>query len=136
MRLVLDTNVVVSGLLWRGTPRLLLERARERRVELFTSIPLLAELTETLRRSKFENKVAASLLTVDQIVDGYAALARLVRPEATPRISPDPDDDIVIGTALAARADSIISGDSHLLDLVNFRGIDIVTAAVMVSRIK
>jgi putative PIN family toxin of toxin-antitoxin system len=136
MRLVLDTNVVVSGLLWRGTPRLLLESARERRVELFTSIPLLAELTETLRRSKFENKIAASLLTVDQIVDGYAALARLVRPEATPRISPDPDDDIVIGTALAAKADSIISGDSHLLDLVDFRGIGIVTAAVMVSRIK
>ncbi|HET8637720.1 MAG TPA: putative toxin-antitoxin system toxin component, PIN family [Acidobacteriaceae bacterium] len=136
MRLVLDTNVVVSGLLWHGTPRLLLEGARERRVELFTSIPLLAELTETLRRSKFDNKIAASLLTVDQIVDGYAALARLVRPIVTPRISSDPDDDVVIGTALAAKAESIISGDSHLLELMNFRGIDIVTAAVMVSRIK
>jgi uncharacterized protein len=136
VRLVLDTNVVVSALLWRGTPRLLLESARERRIELFTSIPSLAELTDTLRRSKFENKIAASLLTVDQIVDGYAALARLVRPEATPRIAPDPDDDIVIGTALAAKADSIVSGDSHLLGLVKFREMDILTVAVMVSRIR
>jgi hypothetical protein len=58
-RLVLDTNVVVSALLWGGTPRLLLEAARERRVELFTSTPLLAELTEILNRRQFEKKIAA-----------------------------------------------------------------------------
>ena len=69
MRLVLDTNVVVSALLWGGTPRILLEAARERRIKLFTCTPLLAELTDTLSRRKFEKKIAASLLTVDQIVD-------------------------------------------------------------------
>jgi predicted nucleic acid-binding protein len=46
-------------------------------------------------------------------VDGYAAYASPVRPELTPRIASDPDDDVVLGTALAAKADLIVSGDSH-----------------------
>jgi hypothetical protein len=50
MRLVLDTNVVASAVLWGGVPRLLLQAGREKRVNLFTSIPLLAELTDILGR--------------------------------------------------------------------------------------
>jgi putative PIN family toxin of toxin-antitoxin system len=60
MRLVLDTNVVASALLRSGPPRQLLQAARERRVELFTSTPLLAELTDVLGRPKFAAKIAAS----------------------------------------------------------------------------
>lgn len=52
MRLVLDTNVVASALLWGGVPRLLLRAGREERIELFTSTPLLAELTDILWRRK------------------------------------------------------------------------------------
>ena len=51
MRLVLDTNVVASALLWSGVPRLLLQARREKRVELFTSAALLAELTDILGRA-------------------------------------------------------------------------------------
>ena len=76
MRLVLDTNVVASALLWGGMPRLLLLAARERRVELFTSTPLLAELTDILGRRKFEKKIAASMLSADQLVDRNAELAQ------------------------------------------------------------
>jgi hypothetical protein len=53
MRLVLDTNVVASAVLWGGVPQLLLQAGREKRVNLFTSIPLLAELTDILVRLKF-----------------------------------------------------------------------------------
>ncbi len=72
MRLVLDTNVVASSLLWGGVPRLLLQAARENRVELFTSTPLLAELTNNLGRRKFDKKIAISMLSIDQLVDRYA----------------------------------------------------------------
>lgn len=65
MRLVLDTNVVASALLWGGTPRRLLRAGREKRIELLTSLPLLAELTDILGRRKFEKKIAASMLSVD-----------------------------------------------------------------------
>lgn len=93
MRLVLDTNVVASAMLWGGNPKQLLQARREKRVELFTSVTMLAELTDILARPKFAKKIAASLLTVDQLVDGYSELAQVVRPTPTPRIVADPDDD-------------------------------------------
>lgn len=126
MRLVLDTNVVASAVLWGGMPRLLLQAGRERRVELFTSGALLAELTDILGRRKFDKKIAASTLTVDELVDRYAALAPLVRPAPTPRIAPDPDDDVVIGTALAAKADLVVTGDKLLLSVAEYQGTRIV----------
>ena len=126
MRLVLDTNVVASAVLWGGMPRLLLQAGREKRVELFTSAALLAELTDILGRRKFDKKIAASTLTVDQLVDRYAALAALVRPSPTPRIAPDPDDDVVIGTALAAKADLIVTGDKPLLSVAEYQGVRLV----------
>ena len=87
---------------------------------------MLAELTEILERRKFAPKITASTLTVDQIADRYAALAALVRPLPTSRIASDQDDDMVIGTALAARADLIVTGDKALLSLREYHGIRIV----------
>ncbi|HMQ74087.1 MAG: putative toxin-antitoxin system toxin component, PIN family [Rhodoferax sp.] len=126
MRLVLDTNVVASAMLWGGTPRLLLLAARDWRIEIFTSTPMLAELADILGRSKFARKIAASQLSVDQLAQGYAQLASVVRPAATPRIAPDPDDDVVIGTALAARAEMIVTGDKPLLGVGEHQGVRIV----------
>lgn len=110
MRLVLDTNVVASAMLWDGAPKRLLQARRERRIELYTSAPLLSELTDILTRSKFDNKIAAAMLTADQLVDRYAELAQVVRPVTIAPTAPDPDDDVVIATALAARADWLVTG--------------------------
>jgi putative PIN family toxin of toxin-antitoxin system len=136
VRLVLDTNVVASAILWGGTPRVLLQAAREKRVELFSSTAMLAELTDILGRRKFARKIAASQLTIDQLVDGYAQLAALVRPVATPRIAPDPDDDVVIGTALAAKADLIVTGDKPLLTVSEHQGVRIVSVAQAIEIIE
>ena len=64
---------------------------------------------------------------MDQIVDLYSQLAALVRPVSTPRIAPDPDDDVVIGTGLAAKADLSVTGDRGLLSVVQHEGIRIVS---------
>ena len=53
-------------------------------------------------------------------------MAALVRPTPTPRIAPDPDDDVVIGTALAAKADLIVTGDKPLLAVAEYQGVRIV----------
>lgn len=140
MRVVLDTNVVASAILWSGPPRALLQAAREKRIELFTSTALLAELSDILARRKFDRKIAASGLTIDQLVDGYAQLAALVHPTTVPRIAPDPDDDVVIGTALAARAEFVVTGDKSLLTVIEHQGariIDVVQAiGVVHARVK
>lgn len=135
MRLVLDTNVVASGLLWDGSPRLLLKAGRESRVALFTSPPLIAELAEILARKKFERKIAASGLSIDELVAGYCNLATVVRPWLIPpTILNDPDDDQVLACAVGAHADLIVSGDQHLLTLGRFRGIEILTVREAVTR--
>jgi putative PIN family toxin of toxin-antitoxin system len=129
MRWVLDTNVVASALLWDGVPGRLLHLARTGAVRLYTSPPLLDELAEILDRRKFDKKIAASGFSVAQLVERYAELATPVRPMAVAGIAPDPDDDVVIGTALAARAALVVTGDRGLLSVIEHRGVRIVGVA-------
>ena len=130
MRAVADTNIVVSGLLWQGPSRRILERARAGEIELFTSSSLLAELQDVLSRRKFARRLELARVEPRRLLMGYAALARIVLPaEIPPTIADDPDDDEVLACAVAARAEIIVSGDSHLLALVEFRGIRILRAA-------
>ena len=68
MRAVTDTNVVVSGLLWQGRPRQLLDAARSGRVEVFTSRLLLAELEDVLSRDKFVDQLRRAGLTAHYLV--------------------------------------------------------------------
>ena len=136
MRLVLDTNTALSGLLWGGTPGRLIDAAQAQRIELASSAALLAELQGVLSREKFARQLAGRGLTVADVFDGYAALVDIVTPAAIkPTITRDPADDRVLAAALAAQADLIVSGDAHLLDLKSFQRIEIVTAAAAIKRI-
>lgn len=130
MRLVLDTNTVVSALLWRGTPHALVKAARARPVALFTSPILLAELEDVLTRKKMAEAVAVSGISPDQLMQRYRRLVTVIHPALIPpTILTDPDDDHVLACALAVKADLIVSGDRDLLTLKSFREIPIVTAA-------
>lgn len=103
MRLVVDTNVVVSAFLWQGTPGRLLEMAGEKQVRLFTSRALLDELADVLDRKKLAKSVAATGLTVPQMLAVYRKVITLVTARQLPRrVSPDADDDAVLAAALAA----------------------------------
>ncbi len=137
MRLVTDTNVVVSGLLWLGNPGRLLEAAALGQVTLYTSPVLLAELAATLNTPKLSRPVIRSGLTLDELLDRYLNVAIVVQPAAVPRVVPDDaDDDQVLACALAANAELIVSGDRHLLTLGGqYQGIPIVTPAQAVPLI-
>jgi putative PIN family toxin of toxin-antitoxin system len=129
MRLVLDTNTVVSALLWEGVPKRLLAAVGGGGIALFTSPPLIAELSDVLSRRKFEKQIGAAQLTSSQLLDFYARSSTLVEPVPTPRVVSDPDDDVVIGTALAAKADFIVTGDSALLAVGEHEGVRILSAS-------
>ncbi len=131
VRIVLDTNVVLSALLWRGTPYRLFEAVRQReQVELFTSTALLEELAEVLLRPVPMKRLAVIGRTARELLADYVDAADLVTPLAVPPvIAADPDDDHVVAAAVAAEADFIVSGDHHLLTLGIHRGIRIITPA-------
>lgn len=130
MRSVLDTNVVVSALLWGGTPHRLIQAAADGTLTLCTSPELLAELREVLGREHLLARLEQQSTSVEQALTLYGALAVGVSPTAAPRVVPaDADDDHVIATAIAAKADLIVSGDRHLLDIGNHQGIRIITPA-------
>ena len=118
MRLVLDTNTAISGLLWHGTPGKLIDAGQTKAVSLYISAPLLAELHGVLTREKFSKQLRARGLNAIEVFEGYAALAIIVSPAIIrPVIANDPSDDAVLATALAAQADAIVSGDADLLGL-------------------
>lgn len=126
MRVVLDTNVIVSGLIWGGPPRHLLDLARQKTVTLYTSTALLDELAGVLSREKFAARLSARGLTPSGIMHGYAALAHTVAAPVIARTVPtDPDDDAVIACALTAKASLIATGDRDLLILHPFQTIAI-----------
>ncbi len=132
MRAVLDTNTLVSGIISSGgPPRRLLDGARTQLLELCSSTILLAELLDVLCRDKFARRLEAAGLTPQGIVVELRRLACLVEPADVPRvIAADPDDDHVLACAIAARAELIVTGDRHLLELGgSHQGIPIVSPA-------
>ena len=126
--LVLDTNIVMSAFFWGGNPRRLLVAGYSREVNLVTSQPLILELRTVLSRAKFAERLHESGQSVGELVDAYLRHAASVRPAHTPRLVSDPDDDVVIGTALAAKADFVVTGDHALLAVSEYEGIRIVSA--------
>ncbi|CAN5246795.1 putative toxin-antitoxin system toxin component, PIN family [soil metagenome] len=136
MRIVPDTNIVVSGLFWRGQPRRILDVARDGIIELFTSPVLLEELEDVLSREKFAARLEAAQVTVRELVEGFSALATVIdAAPIAPVILVDPDDDAVLACALAAEAEIIVSGDSDLLDLKEHQDIRILTATEFLAEL-
>lgn len=138
MRVVLDTNTLVSGVISpSGPPRRLLDGLRAQVFELCSSATLLAELLDVLSREKFAARLTQAGLTPQGIVAELRRLAYMAAPQEVPRvIEHDADDDHVLACALAGRADLIVSGDKHLHRLGgHYNGIPIVTAAQALQQI-
>lgn len=137
MRIVLDTNVVLSALLWRGKPYQLLETIRQQSgLLIFSSAALLEELADVLTRPSPTKQLTVIGKTVREVMADYVAVVEIVEPVSVPRVVPnDIDDDQVIAAAVTANADLIVSGDSDLIGLKQHQGIPILTAAMAVEKI-
>ncbi len=121
MKVVCGTNVLIAGMVADGLCRDIVKR-RLPLVELITSRPLLDELTKTLRKKFGVHPDDVPLLHV------YRDRAKLVRPAPLPTpVCRDPNDDMVLATALAAQADLILTGDEDLLVLAEHEGIRILS---------
>ena len=136
VRAVVDTNVLLSGLFWRGRPHALIEQVRAGVLTLISSPALLAELAEVMNRPKFQVILARSNTDPKRTLGELRRLAEIIDPPPLPApVSRDPSDDAVLALAAASQADLIITGDADLLTLGTHAGIPIVDPAEAVTRI-
>ncbi len=128
MRAVLDTNVVVSALLWGGTPYRLLAAATTGELDLVTSPVLVEELRKVLARPHLAIRLALHQTSIEQAIAFYARLAFSVSPLSVPLAVPaDSDDNHVVAAAITAQADFIVTGDRALLSVAEYQGVRIVS---------
>ena len=114
MKVVLDTNVLISAFIYGGAPLRLVELGEAGVVEIVTSEGALSELEAVVSREKFASRLAIMELRASTILSRYRAAASVVEPGRPEAMCADPADDLFIAIAVAAGADAIVSGDNHL----------------------
>ena len=126
LRVVLDTNILVSAIVSHGQARALFGKGIDGRFSLVISEPILEELTTVMRRPKFkttEEEVARTTVALLQTAE------IIVVASDFSIIKEDPNDNKILNAAFDGHADFIVTGDRHLLDLKVFKGIKIITLA-------
>ena len=130
-RLVLDTNVVVSGMLFpASTPGRALLKAQTRHVLASDSIML--ELLEVMNRARFDRYVESEIRK--QLVAAYVSACEMVQTTSSIRACRDQRDDKFLELAVDGEGDVIVTGDMDLLALNPFRGIAILTPSEFLER--
>jgi uncharacterized protein len=123
MKVVIDTNVIISAFLFGGTPRIILESAFEGTIQAFITDEMIEELETVLRRSKFGLKRRI----IQNYLNEVSNLAKWIEPKNKHNvIKQDPDDNKILDCAIEAKTDFIITGDNHLLAIQEYEGIIII----------
>lgn len=128
MKIVLDTNILISAFIFGGKPRQVLSLVLANKIQAFISPVLIAEFFDIVNK-KFDLSNEELALTKSQIENKFA----IVQPKNEIKISRDEDDNRVLEVALEGRCSYIVTGDSDLLDLAIFKNIKIVTPDVFLS---
>ncbi len=125
MKAVLDTNVLISGVIATGVPHELLVKGFDREYQIVVSVETLTEFRDTLL--KYPERFQMDKDDVQNEVETIRYFAEFVTPqEDIAVVEDDPDDDKFLEAAVAGDVEYLVSGDQHLLSVNSFRGIDIV----------
>jgi putative PIN family toxin of toxin-antitoxin system len=131
VRIVLDTNVKISGIFWTGNPSAILHLWINDKFELLLSDEVFKEYTLTLFRISKGKK--------DDLVNRwlilFAEYSNFVTVKKRFKLSPDPDDNKFIECAIAGNADFIVSGDSHLLELQSILNTEVVSPSAFLNKL-
>ena len=132
LKIVADTNVLVSSLIRRGKPHELILKIDGIEIRLISSNILMDELTSVLAEERIARYVSSR--DVGRFLRYVGKRTTLVKVRSKFKVvNEDPRDDVFLNTAYSGKADYIISGDKHLIPLREFRGIRIVTVSEMLD---
>jgi putative PIN family toxin of toxin-antitoxin system len=125
LKVVVDTNVYISAIFWGGKPRQVIDLARDDRIQIFTSEEIEHEiLDKLLTKFNLDPIEASNVMTDFSIFTNPIEVSNCISV-----VKDDPDDDKFIECAMECGAKFIISGDKHLLQLINYEGISIVNVS-------
>ena len=130
MRVVVDTNVVISGTFFGGKPREILEAIVDGRISAFATPEIVGEYQEIVDEMISRKQ---GHLRRDVLAPFEEALS-IAEPQTHVEVCRDPDDDKFLGCAIDALAIHIVSGDKDLLTIRSYEGVEIVTAAEFCER--
>jgi putative PIN family toxin of toxin-antitoxin system len=130
LRIVLDTNVLISAIIRNGKPRKLFQLGIDGKYQILSSKEILNEFEGVIHRPKFKMTKDEVIVIVSTLVDSCEKIPLKSNFKV---IESDPDDDIIINTAYDGKADYIVSGDPDLKSLKNFKGIKIISVDEMLK---
>ena len=135
MRVVIDTNVWLSALLWGGQPNLIIQLIEQKQIQAISSENILTELTDILQKPKLQKRLDRLKITADAVVIIAKRLMTLVVIEEViiPELR-DPKDQMVLATAISGNAKIVISGDKDLLVLHPYGNIFILLPQEFLAR--
>jgi putative PIN family toxin of toxin-antitoxin system len=137
MQVVLDTNLIISGMFWMGLPHDVLLLAYQHKMQALTSEPLIEELKDVISRDKFNKNLKRLQKTPDDMINLYLSHVLVIEPSEVPQGTVrDLKDDKIIACAVGGQANYIITGDDDLLVLKQYQAIHIVTASQFLTIIK
>ena len=127
-RVVLDTNVIVSGTFWSGVSFQVMRLVDEEKICLVLSSEILREYSEILSSKEILTKTGSDCRIIDRVLRKISGKAILVLPTSKLCVvKDDPDDNKFIEAAVTGNASFIVTNDKHLLKLVRYGKIEIVT---------
>ena len=130
IKVVFDTNIFVSSIFWKdGNPRKVVDLAIDGKLNSFTSVEILDELGKVLRMD-FDASEDEVLRQVSVVLGYSEPVVVNIRLDI---VKNDKDDNKILECAVACRADYIVTGDKHLLELKEYERIKIITAAELVG---
>lgn len=129
MRVVLDTNILISGFLWQGSAAEIFRLAQENKIKICVNKEIIDEFKKVLDYSKFNSRLKIIEKTTDEVITEFLEVVKYYPPRKLPEviIPEDPSDDKFLACASISQASFIVSGDKHLLKLEKFQNIPIVS---------
>lgn len=123
IRITADTNILVSALLSKGNESEFIRKAEQGKFKLILSFPILEELREVISRQRFNY----SFERINQFLAYIISISEIILPSVElDIIKEDPDDNKILECAISGKADYIVSGDKHLLNIKEYEGVRII----------
>ncbi|HLD06517.1 MAG TPA: putative toxin-antitoxin system toxin component, PIN family [Candidatus Nanoarchaeia archaeon] len=130
LKVVLDVNIYISSVFWElGNPHKIVEKALDKKIQVFTSLEILQDVAKVMRRDFNEPKEM-----ITRQISLILAYTYVITPKDVGNVvKDDPDDDMILRCAAGSNADYIVSGDKHLLKLKTFKRAKIITAKELLN---